>query len=64
MRYLDGARGRWLGGPVLEAGMGTMRQACAEEHQRYLLYSSLMRHVGAPGGCHMPPLSSVLAGMV
>lgn len=34
---------------VLEAGMGIMRQACAEEHQRYLLFSSLMRHVAAPG---------------
>ena len=49
MRYLDGAPARWAGGPVLEAGVGIMRQACAEEHQRYLLFSSLMRHVAAPG---------------
>jgi hypothetical protein len=49
MRYLDGSGSSWLGGPVLEAGMGIMRQACAEEHQRYMLYSSLMRHVATPG---------------
>ncbi len=49
MRYLDSSGDNWLGGPVLDAGLGIMRQACMEEHQRYLLYSTLLRHVVTPG---------------
>lgn len=46
MRYLD-AGGRWLGTPVLETSAAVLQQACEQEHQRYLLFSSLLRHVVA-----------------
>eukprot|EP00887_Chlorella_sp_A99_P006324 scaffold3.g6324.t1 len=46
LRYLDQG-GRWLGGPVLATSMLVLRQACEQEHQRYLLFLGLMRHVGA-----------------
>jgi hypothetical protein len=44
VRFLD-AHGRWLGGPVVETCMAVLQQACEEEHQRYLLFSTLLRHV-------------------
>lgn len=46
MRFLDG-HARWLGSPVAETSLAVLQQACEAEHQRYLLFSSLLRHVGA-----------------
>lgn len=44
MRFLD-CRGRWLGTPVVETSIAVLQQACEAEHQRYLLFSTLLRHV-------------------
>ncbi|KAL4458469.1 hypothetical protein ABPG75_013334 [Micractinium tetrahymenae] len=44
MRFLDG-RHRWLGSPVVETSIAVLQQACEQEHQRYLLFSTLLRHV-------------------
>ena len=44
MRFLDG-RHRWLGSAVAETSIAVMQQACEQEHQRYLLFSTLLRHV-------------------
>lgn len=46
MRFLDG-RNRWLGSPVVETSVAVLQQACEQEHQRYLLFSTLLRHVAA-----------------
>jgi hypothetical protein len=49
-RYLDQMPERWLGGPALDVGLGVMRDACSQEHQRFLLTSALIVHVGAAKG--------------
>jgi len=46
-RYLDQVPERWLGGPALDVGLGVMRDACSQEHQRFLTASALLMHVGA-----------------
>ncbi len=46
-RYLDQMPERWIGGPALDVGLGVMRDACSQEHQRFLLASALIVHVGA-----------------
>lgn len=46
MRFLD-HRGRWLGSPVVDTAVAVVQAACQQEHQRYLLYSTLLRHVAA-----------------
>jgi hypothetical protein len=43
MRFLDGG-GRWLGSGVAEASLAVLQAACEAEHQRYLLFSCLLRH--------------------
>ncbi|KAL4418649.1 hypothetical protein ABPG77_011399 [Micractinium sp. CCAP 211/92] len=44
MRFLDGHH-RWLGSSVVETSIAVLQQACEQEHQRYLLFSTLLRHV-------------------
>lgn len=44
--FLDQKPDRWLGSPALEYGMELMREACTQEHQRYLLASLLFAHTG------------------
>ena len=46
MRFLDSGS-RWLGSPVAETSLAVLQQACEAEHQRYLLFSTLLRHVAA-----------------
>ena len=46
-RFLDQRPQRWLGGAAVEIGIGGMREACSQEHQRYLLAAALLSHVGA-----------------
>lgn len=53
LRFLDERPQRWEGGPALDLGLGSMRDACSAEHQRYLLASALLCHVGT-----LSPLSS------
>jgi hypothetical protein len=48
LRYLDENR-LWARAGAADAHLAVLRQACAEEHQRYLLFSALLRHVAADG---------------
>ncbi|KAI3435863.1 hypothetical protein D9Q98_001921 [Chlorella vulgaris] len=59
MRFLDQER-RWLGSPVLETSMAVLQAACQQEHQRYLLFSSLMRHVAAAPSLMLRERAAVL----
>jgi hypothetical protein len=60
MRFLDGQR-RWLGSPVLEAALAVLRAACQQEHQRYLLFSTLLRHGAAAQALAPEERAAVLA---
>ena len=44
MRFLD-RQHRWLGSPVAGTSIAVLQAACEQEHQRYLLFSTLLRHV-------------------
>lgn len=44
MRFLD-RQHRWLGSPVAGTSIAVLQAACQQEHQRYLLFSTLLRHV-------------------
>jgi hypothetical protein len=59
-RYLDQMPDRWLGGPALDVGLGVMRDACSQEHQRFLLTSALIVHVGAAKGLNATQRIAIL----
>ncbi|KAL4536689.1 hypothetical protein Ndes2437B_g06092 [Nannochloris sp. 'desiccata'] len=59
-RYLDQMPKRWLGGPALDVGLGVMRDACSQEHQRFLLTTALIVHVGAAKGLNETQRVAVL----
>lgn len=49
LRYLDKG-GHWANSSSLRnTAIGITRKVCAEEHQRYLLFSSLLRHTSSSG---------------
>lgn len=47
LRYLDRGHHWTNASGLVEVALGTMRKVCAEEHQRYLLFSALTRHSAA-----------------
>jgi hypothetical protein len=58
--YLDQVPERWISGPALDVGLGVMRDACSQEHQRFLLTSALIVHVGAAKGLNATQRIAVL----
>lgn len=46
MQYLDAVPSRWLGGPALATGLESFRRASDDQDQRYVVFSTLVRHAG------------------
>ncbi|KAK9811710.1 hypothetical protein WJX72_008813 [[Myrmecia] bisecta] len=49
LKYLDSNHLWTVKGGLVDISIGVIRKVCAEEHQRYLLFSSLVRHVSTEG---------------